>query len=122
MDGDRSDTQVPRAPIDDNLLGPQGNKPRMKRGKEQKVSRYGIAYPSLPVGVVKKLASTFARSSGNGKTKLDKDTMAAIMQATDWFLEQTADDLGAYAKHAGRKTIEESDIITLMKRFVSLQC
>jgi histone H3/H4 len=29
-----------------------------------------------------------------------------------------SDDLGAYAKHAGRKTIEESDVVTLMKRYV----
>ncbi|KAH8162061.1 hypothetical protein CIB48_g6165 [Xylaria polymorpha] len=38
------------------------------------------------------------------------------MQATDWFFEQLGDDLSAYAKHAGRKTIDESDMITLMRR------
>lgn len=65
------------------------------------------------------MASTFARSSGNAKSKIDKGTMAAIMQATDWFLEQAADDLGTYAKHAKRRTIDESDVITLMKRYVS---
>jgi len=119
MYGDISDAQLPRAEIDNKALRQRGNKTRPKKSKEQKVSRYGIPYPSLPVGVVKKLASTFTRSSGNGKSKIDKDTVAAIMQATDWFLEQAADDLGTYAKHAGRKTIDESDVITLMKRFVS---
>lgn len=120
MDGDISDAQLPRAEIDNKALGQRGNKTRLpKKGKEQKVSRFGIPYPSLPVGVVKKLASTFARSGGNGKSKIDKDTVAAIMQATDWFLEQAADDLGTYAKHSGRKTIDESDVTTLMKRFVS---
>lgn len=97
-------------------LHPQGKGIRSKNRKEQKVSRYGIPYPSLPTGVVKKLATTFARSSGNGKSKLNKDTVAAIMQATDWFFEQIGDDLGTYAKHAGRKTIDETDIVTLMKR------
>ena len=119
MDGDIHDVQPPRAPLNSGALGPQGNKTRTKKSKEQKVSRHGIPYPSLPVAVVKKLAATFARSSGNGKSKIDKDTMAAIMQATDWFLEQVADDLGTYAKHARRRTIDESDVITLMKRFVS---
>ena len=109
------------------MFGLQGKGKRTKERKEQKVSRYGIPYPSLPSGVVKKLASTFARSSGNGKSKINNNlaaglisqcTVAAIMQATDWFLEQVGDDLGTYAKHAGRKTIDETDVITLMKRCV----
>ena len=88
------------------------------RKKKVKVSKHGIQYPSLPAGVVKKLATTYARTSGNSKAKISKDTLDAIMQASDWFFEQVSDDLGAYAKHAGRKTIEESDVITLMKRYV----
>lgn len=87
-----------------------------KPGK--KLSRHGIEYPSLPVGVVKRLAQTFAQTSGVSRAKLTPDTMATIMQASDWFFEQLGDDLQAYAKHAGRKTIDESDMITLMKRFV----
>lgn len=85
-----------------------------KPGK--KVSKYGIEYPSLPVGVVKRLAQTFAQTSGVSKAKITPDTMSAIMQASDWFFAQLGDDLQAYAKHAGRKTIDESDMITLMKR------
>ncbi len=84
--------------------------------KRIKISRYGIQYPSLPVGVVKKLATTFLRTSGNSNAKLSKDTLGAIMQASDWFFEQVSDDLGAYAQHAGRKTMEETDVVTLMKR------
>ena len=83
-----------------------------------KISRHGIQYPSLPAGVVKKLATTYARTSGNCKAKISKDTLDAIMQASDWFFEQISDDLGAYAKHAGRKTIDESDVVTLMRRYV----
>jgi histone H3/H4 len=94
------------------------NKSNIKR-KMVKVSKHGIQYPSLPAGVVKKLATTFARTSGNSKAKINKATLDAIMQATDWFFEQVSDDLAAYADHAGRKTIDESDIVTLMTRYYS---
>ncbi|KAI1307463.1 centromere kinetochore component CENP-T-domain-containing protein [Xylaria venustula] len=84
-----------------------------KRGKKK--SRYGIEYPSLPAGVVKRLATTCAKTAGS-KGKISPDTLDAIMQATDWFFEQLGDDLSAFAKHAGRKTIDESDMIALMRR------
>ncbi|KAL2127017.1 hypothetical protein VTI74DRAFT_11472 [Chaetomium olivicolor] len=88
----------------------------VKRSKKSiKVSKHGIEYPSLPPAVVKRLAQTFAKASG-AKGKITSDAMKAIMQATDWFFEQLGEDLQAYAKHAGRKTIDESDVLTLMKR------
>ncbi|KAH7037116.1 centromere kinetochore component CENP-T-domain-containing protein [Microdochium trichocladiopsis] len=90
---------------------------RLKPGKKtKKISRHGIEYPSLPQGVVKRLATTFAKNAGISKAKITGDTLAAIMQASDWFFEQLGDDLAAYAKHAGRKTIDESDMLTLMRR------
>lgn len=89
-----------------------------KRKPGKKISRHGIEYPSLPPNVVKRLATTLAKTAGN-KGKLKPDTLEAIMQATDWFFEQLGDDLSAYAKHAGRKTIDDSDMITLMRRFVT---
>ena len=85
--------------------------------KKIKISKHGIQYPSLPAGVVKKLATTYARTSGNSKAKISKDALDAIMQASDWFFEQVSDDLCAYAKHGGRKTIDESDVVTLMRRY-----
>ncbi len=91
----------------------------MKRRKGKKISRYGIEYPSLPANVVKRLATTCAKTAGS-KGKISPDTLDAIMQATDWFFEQLGDDLSAYAKHAGRKTIDESDMITLMRRYDSI--
>jgi histone H3/H4 len=91
--------------------------PRFTKKKMVKISKYGIQYPSLPAGVVKKLATKYARTAGSSKTKISKDTLDAIIQASDWFFEQVSDDLGAYSKHARRKTIDESDIITLMKRY-----
>ncbi|KAI1499979.1 centromere kinetochore component CENP-T-domain-containing protein [Biscogniauxia marginata] len=87
---------------------------RRKPGK--KISRHGIEYPSLPTSVVKRLATTFAKTAGVRNAKISPDTLDAIMQATDWFFEQLGDDLSAYAKHAGRKTIDESDMVTLMRR------
>lgn len=84
--------------------------------KVVKVSRYGIEYPSLPPAVVRRLAQNFARASGV-KGKITADAMKAIMQASDWFFEQLGEDLQAYARHAGRKTIDESDVLTLMKRY-----
>lgn len=100
--------------------GDQASALRIKTAKKKKIkiSKHGIQYPSLPAGVVKKLATSYARTGGNSKAKISKDTLDAIMQASDWFFEQVSDDLGAYARHAERKTIDESDIVTLMARFV----
>ncbi|KAK2841677.1 hypothetical protein FQN49_006011 [Arthroderma sp. PD_2] len=84
--------------------------------KKQKLSKHGIPVPSLPSGVVKKLATRFARSGNKNKTRITKDTMAAIQQATDWFFEQASGDLSTYSKHSGRKTIDETDVVALMRR------
>ena len=90
---------------------------RKKPGK--KISKHGIEYKSLPQGVIKRLATTFTRTAGGvGSAKISPDALAAVTQATDWFFEQLADDLQAYAQHAGRKTIDESDMVTLMRRYV----
>ncbi|KAI3537161.1 hypothetical protein CABS03_08822 [Colletotrichum abscissum] len=98
----------------------QEQRPRKtKRGV--KLSKYNVEYPSLPPAVVKRLANTFAKSSGIGKTKISPDTLAEIQRASDWFFEQLGDDLSAYAKHAKRKTIDESDMLTLMRRYVQRQ-
>lgn len=89
------------------------------QGKQKKLSRHGIPVPNLPAGVVKKLASQFARTGAGSKTKINKAALAAIEQASSWYFEQVSQDLAAYSKHAGRKTIDESDVTTLMKRYES---
>lgn len=98
------------------VVGQTTKPPVSKRFKKpgKKISQHGIEYPSLPPGVVKRVAQRFA-----GKSKISPDTLAALVQASDWFFEQLGDDLSAYAKHAGRKTIEESDMLTLMRRYVA---
>ena len=87
-----------------------------RRRKELRVSKYGHEYPSFPPAVVKRLATGFARSHGNSCVKVSRETLEAIMQATDWFFEQAAEDLASYADHASHKAIDDSDAITLMKR------
>lgn len=87
-----------------------------KEPKRKKLSRYGIPVPNLPSGVVKKIASRFAPTKAGSKAKIAKPTMAVLEQATSWFFEQISEDLEAYSKHASRKTIDESDVLTLMKR------
>lgn len=91
---------------------------RKPKKKKVMMSKHGIKYPSLPSGVVKKLATNFARTGGNSKAKISKEALDAIMQASNWFFEQVSDDLAAYSKHGGRKTIDESDILTLMARYL----
>ncbi|KAL3436787.1 centromere kinetochore component CENP-T-domain-containing protein [Aspergillus tetrazonus] len=84
--------------------------------KQKKLSRHGIPVPTLPAGVVKKLATRFARARAGPKAKISKSTLAAIEQASSWYFEQASEDLEAYSKHAGRKTIDETDVTALMRR------
>ncbi|WEW57520.1 hypothetical protein PRK78_002987 [Emydomyces testavorans] len=84
--------------------------------RKQKLSRHGIPVPKLPRGVLKKLATRFARTGSGGRTRISKETLVAIEQATDWFFEQASDDLTAYSKHSNRKTIDETDVVALMRR------
>ncbi|OQE37107.1 hypothetical protein PENCOP_c010G04550 [Penicillium coprophilum] len=91
------------------------------QGKQKKISRHGIPVPNLPSGVVKKLATRFARSGAGPKAKINKAALAAIEQASSWYFEQASQDLAAYSRHAGRKTIDESDVTTLLRRSVSLE-
>lgn len=93
----------------------KGNKVLKKR---KKISRHGIEYPSLPASFVKRVSQTALQSSGLSNARISPDTLEALVQVSEWFFEQLGDDLGAYASHAKRKTIEESDVITLMRRYV----
>ncbi|KAF5019478.1 hypothetical protein F66182_8517 [Fusarium sp. NRRL 66182] len=96
---------------DDRL--PRGLKANKKR---KRISQHGIEYPSLPPAFVKRVAQTALQSSGLSNQRLSAETLDALIQSSEWFFEQLGDDLGAYADHAKRKTIEESDVLTLMKR------
>ena len=83
-----------------------------------KRSRHGIPYPSLPPGVTKKIATTCIRALGSKKSSISKETLTAIMEASEQYFKQVSEDLGAFSQHAGRKRIDESDVIAIMKRYV----
>ncbi|USP82798.1 hypothetical protein yc1106_10072 [Curvularia clavata] len=103
---DRSlQTQSPERPAAEQAKG----------GKKYMVSEHGIDFPSFPAAPVKKLALSFMKSQG-GKGHLSKETLDALVHTTNDFFEQISIDLAAYAQHGGRKMIEESDVIALMKR------
>ncbi len=92
------------------------SKPKRKAAaKELKISKHDLPYPSLPSSVVKRIATTFTRSY-TASSKLSKETLLAMEQASDWFFEQVSEDVAMYSNHAGRRTIEESDVVTLMGR------
>jgi histone H3/H4 len=90
----------------------------VRKAKELRISQRGLEYPSFPTAPVKKLALGFMKSQGS-KAQLNKDAVAALVKVTDDFFEQIGIDLAAYAQHGGRKMIEESDVIALMKRYVT---
>ena len=87
-----------------------------RESKPMKKSRDGFSFSSFPTGITKKIASTFAGSLGNKSTVIDKEILAAINEATDQYFEQLSNDLDAFANHAGRKRINESDVIAVMRR------
>jgi histone H3/H4 len=90
----------------------------VRKPKEYMVSEHGIGYPSFPNAPVKRLALSFMKSQGS-KAQLNKEALAALVHATNDFFEQISIDLAAYAQHGGRRMIEESDVIALMKRYVT---
>jgi histone H3/H4 len=95
---------------------PTAHQRGVRKPKEFRVSQHDIGYPSFPTAPIKKLALSFMKSQGS-KAQLNKDALAALVNTTDDFFEQMSIDLAAYAQHGGRKMIEESDVIALMKRY-----
>ncbi|KAI0838195.1 hypothetical protein F5Y06DRAFT_52134 [Hypoxylon sp. FL0890] len=116
LDDDDDDNEELNETIISQAIEPPAERGTGRRKGGKKISRHGIEYPSLPQGVVKRLATTLAKTAGVSKAKISADTLDAIMQASDWFFEQLGDDLSAYAQHAGRRTIDESDMMMLMRR------
>lgn len=87
------------------------------RRKKQKLSKHGLKVPSLPSSLVKRLGMDALTSLGRRKSRIGRDSLQALEQATEWFFEQIGEDLEAYSEHAGRKRrIDETDVLALMKR------
>ncbi|CAZ80884.1 unnamed protein product [Tuber melanosporum] len=81
-----------------------------KRRKPLPLSRHGIPYPPFPRHTIKKMATKFSGST------ISADTLDALVAASEAFFQQASEDLAAYSKHAGRKVIEDSDVIQLLRR------
>ncbi|KAK4697897.1 hypothetical protein P7C71_g242, partial [Lecanoromycetidae sp. Uapishka_2] len=109
----RNEVQTPPVILKESI---RVAKPRNRVSKPLKRSRYGIPYPSLPPRITKRIASTFVQSMGTKNSKLGKESLKAIIDASDRYFEQISEDLSAFAQHAGRKKIDESDAIAVMKR------
>lgn len=116
MDEDAPGDELEDSTTAEMISATRQGKSKMKAG--WKISRHGHAYPPFPPATVKRIAEEFARTSGIGNPRMGRETLAAFQQASDWFFEQVAGDLAAYAVHAGRKTINESDMELVMKRQV----
>ncbi|TGZ85138.1 hypothetical protein EX30DRAFT_361040 [Ascodesmis nigricans] len=89
---------------------PRTIKKNTRKPRALRQSAYGIDYAPLPPAVIRKLASQLSA------TKLSKDTLRVLDEASEAFFRQTADSLRAFARHAGRKTVDESDVVQLMMR------
>ena len=90
---------------------------RRPRRKKVKLTRHGIAIPALPSSLVKRVATDSMTRRGKRKPTIDRASLKALEQATEWFFEQVGEDLEAYSNHAGRtKRIDASDVMTLMRR------
>jgi histone H3/H4 len=107
---------------DESLLpGPDSpqdkTRPLTPRRKKVKLTRHGIAIPALPSSLIKRVAIESMTRRGKRKPAIDRASLKALEQATEWFFEQVGEDLEAYSNHAGRKKrIDASDVLTLMRR------
>lgn len=97
---------------------PAKAKPSRKKAANKKalpLSRHGHPLPQFPRSVIKKMAQNFG-----GGALISNETLDAIVAASESFFEQVSEDLAVYAGHAGRKTIEDSDMVQLLKRYVGV--
>lgn len=95
---------------------PAKTKPPKRKAANKKVlplSRHGHPVPQFPRSVIKKMTQNFS-----GGAQISNETLNAIVAASESFFEQISDDLAVYAGHAGRKTIEDADVVQLLKRYV----
>ncbi|KAF9585639.1 MutS protein msh5 [Lunasporangiospora selenospora] len=88
-----------------NVLPTSQPEPKKKTRK----TKSGGAVPSMPTSLQKQLVHTFSRA------RVSREAMEAVLEGSHMFFEQVSDDLAAYAEHAGRRTIDESDVECLMQ-------
>ncbi|KAA8901580.1 centromere kinetochore component CENP-T-domain-containing protein [Sphaerosporella brunnea] len=106
---DDEDFEVPADDDKDAMPVSSKQKPRERKKKPMNVTEDGIEYPIFPKRVVKKLAAKQGM-------KISNETLNALMSVTDEFFAQSSACLGRYAQHAGRRSINDDDVLLLMQR------
>ncbi|KAK4703339.1 hypothetical protein P7C70_g2878, partial [Phenoliferia sp. Uapishka_3] len=93
---------------------------RKKRIKKQRFTSDGCPVPDLPMSLVKSLFQHYLGPN----VKLDLGTLDAVMDASHDFFDQMINDASAFARHAGRERLAESDLVTMMyrERVLSEKC
>lgn len=115
-DSDPADTTRPDISTIEEARARRARQIPKSRKRQKRISRHGTEYPPLPQPFVRRVAQRAVQTSGLSNHRISTDVLASLTQASEWFFEQLGDDLGAYADHAKRTVIEESDVITLMRR------
>ena len=91
-------------------------KSRGRGSKTSKRSRYGIPCASMPSGITKNIVLSFLDTTARRKSKVSEQILQTIIEVGDLYFERISQDLAAFSAHAGRKKIDESDVIAIMKR------
>ena len=87
-----------------------------RKPKSLSHSYHSIGCAAMPFGVTRSVATSSAHLLGNRIGRVNKTTLNAIVEAGNLFFEQLSGDLELFAKDAGRKTINETDVVAAMKR------
>jgi len=75
-----------------------------------RLSQHGIVIPSLPRDLLRDLSQQFTSKP------LSKECYPLLDLATQSFFRNLSSDLATFAQHAGRRSIEETDVQMLMQR------
>ena len=112
-EGDDDELEVEVAAADQGKRrGSMTTKPQQARRKGQ---RHALAIPDKHI---KAIAGRFFSQRNGKKPRFSQETLDRLGLQSDWFFERLGKTLEAYAKHAGRKTIQDRDVHLVMKRYV----
>ncbi|XP_010079132.1 PREDICTED: centromere protein T [Pterocles gutturalis] len=114
-------TPCPAKPAAPKLSTPHPAKPATPRSPLQPLrakplpknlgaSRRKTLEPQVASSLIKKIFSHYV------KMPVARDAFKIVEKCTHRYFKQLSDDLEAYSKHAGRKTVEKADLEVLMRR------
>ncbi|XP_028391980.1 centromere protein T-like [Dendronephthya gigantea] len=101
---------VPGKPTAKQKKASEVKKAARKTNQAKKTTRKDSSLLRLPSSLVNGIFRHFSA------LRVSKDALDAVHVGSDAFFEHVTEDLFSYSKHAGRKTIEESDVELLMRR------